>query len=261
MPAAALDLAFVLEQYRHFLPDLRRVREEQRGRYAERGDPKLERFGAVRPLSAALRALGLPSSPRRRFKPQFDDIEAEVTYLLVRAFRPATIVEIAPDRGWSTTWLLAALRDSGSGHLHSYDVFDYSTRAVPRDLAEGRWTFTLGDVTQPPDRLPATIDFLFLDAAHSAPFAQWYLGQLLPRLQPGSPVAIHDIVPSVDQIDRVGEAGLVQEWLAQHGRPYFTASPAAAKEAHDRIEALKQELGIAAPIHSSRVNPMVFFQM
>jgi len=261
--AAPLDLDFVLEQYRRFLPDLRRVREEQRRRYAERGDPKLERFGAVRALSAVLRALGLPSSPRRRFKPQFDDIEAEITYLLVRAFRPATVVEIAPDRGWSTTWLLTALRDNGegAGHLYSYDVFDYSTRAVPRDLASGRWTFTLGDVTQPPDRLPATIDFLFLDAAHSAPFAQWYLSQLLPRLQPGAPVAIHDIFMSPDRVDRFGEARMVQDWLAQRGRPYFTASPAAAKGAHDRIEALKQELGIAAPIHSSLANPMVFFQV
>jgi predicted O-methyltransferase YrrM len=259
--AAPLDLEFVLEQYRRFLPDLRRTREAQRRRYAERGDPKLERFGAYRALSGALRALGVPSHLRRRFKPQFDDLEAEITYLLVRASRPATVVEIAPDRGWSTTWLLEALRDNGTGHLCSYDVNDYSTRAVPADLASGRWTFTLGDVTQPPDRLPASIDYLFLDAAHSAAFAQWYLSQLLPRLRPGTPVTIHDIFPPPERLDRFGEAGVVQDWLAKRGAPYFTAASTASPDAYDRLMALKQELGIAAPIHSSRANPMVFFRM
>jgi len=258
---APLEDAFIADLYRRFLPDLQRVRDEQRRRYAERGDPKLERLAAYRALAAALRALGLPSHYRRRFKPQFDDIEAEVTYLLVRAFRPATVVEIAPDRGWSTSWLLSALRDNGTGHLYSYDVFDYSTRAVPRDLASGRWTFTLGDVTLPPDCFPPSIDFLFLDAAHSAPFARWYLRQLLPRLRPGTPVAIHDIFPPLERLDRFGEAGVVQDWLAQRGGPYFTASPAVAQDAYDRIGELKRELSLAAPIHPSQKNPMVFFLM
>jgi predicted O-methyltransferase YrrM len=256
-----LDVAFVAGLYRRFLPDVRRVRDEQRRRYNERGDVKLERFGVYRALSAALRTLGLPAHFKRRFKPQFDDIEAEVTYLLVRAFRPASVVEIAPDRGWSTTWLLTALRDNGAGQLHSFDVFDYCTRAVPRDLADGRWTFTLGDVTQPPSRLPPAIDYLFLDAAHSAPFARWYLSELLPRLRTGTPVCIHDIFPPPERLDRFGEAGVVQEWLAARRAPYFTASPSAASDAHDQIVALKQELGIAAPIHRSQANPMVFFLM
>ncbi len=261
MTDTPLDVAFVSELYRRFLPELRRVRDEQRRRYAERGDAKLERFTAYHVLSVALRVLGLPPHYKRRLKPQFDDIEAEVTYLLVRAFRPATVVEIAPDRGWSTTWLLAALRDNGNGHLYSYDVHDYSTRAVPRDLADGRWTFILGDVTQPPDRLPASIDYLFLDAAHSAPFANWYLTDLLPRLRPGTPVCIHDIFPAPERLDRFGEAGVVQDWLSRRGAPYFTAAPAAAESNYDRLVALRQEVGLVEPIHSSQANPMVFFRM
>ena len=261
MPDAALEVALVAELYRRFLPDLRAVRDEQRRRYAERGDVKLERHAAYRALRAALGALGLPAHYKRCLKPQFDDIEAEVTYLLVRAFRPGTVVEIAPDRGWSTTWLLAALRDNGTGHLHSYDVFDYSTRAVPRDLADDRWTFTLGDVTQPPDRLPPSIDYLFLDAAHSAEFAHWYLSELMPRLKPGTPVGIHDIFPPLERLDRFGEAGIVQDWLAERRVPYFTAAPAAAKGTYDRLVALKHELGLAEPVHRSQANPMVFFRM
>lgn len=258
---AALDLAFVTEQYHRFLPDLRRVRREQLARYAERGDPKLERFAVYRGASRALRALGVPPHFKRRLKPQFDDLEAEITYLLVRAYRPRTIVEIAPDRGWSTTWLLSAVRDNQAGHVYSYDLYDYSKRAVPNELAQSRWTLTLGDVTQPPDRLPGTIDYLFLDGPHSAPFAEWYLERLLPRLRPGTPVGIHDIFPAVERLDHFGEAGVMQRWLAERRVPYFTAARAAAGSSYDRLMALRQELELVAPIHSSSVNPMVFFQV
>lgn len=222
---------------------------------------KAERFGAYRALSRALHAVGLPSHYKRRFKPQLDDIESEVTYLLIRATRPAVAVEIAPDRGWSTTWLLAGLRDNGAGHLYSYDVFDHSTRVVPRDLAEGRWTFTLGDVTQAPERLPRPIDFLFLDAAHSAPFAQWYVTEVFPRLRPGTPVAIHDIFLTPERLERFGEAAMMQEWLARERKPYFTASPNGGRENYERIMTVKRELGLDAPIHTSQANPMLFFEV
>jgi predicted O-methyltransferase YrrM len=222
---------------------------------------KAERFAAYRALAGALRALGLPPHFKRRFKPQLDDIESEITYLLIRAARPAVVVEIAPDRGWSTTWLLAGLRDNGAGHLYSYDVFDHATKVVPRDLSDGRWTFTLGDVTQPPDRLPAAIDFLFLDAAHSAPFARWYLETLFPRLRPGTPVAIHDIFLTPERLETFGESRVLRDWLAQNGRSYFTASPNAAIGTYQRLRSLKRELGIDGPIHTSQANPMLFLEM
>lgn len=237
------------------------MREEQRRRYAVRGDVKAERYAAYRELAAVLGALGLPAHFKRRFKPQVDDIEAEVTYLLVRDAKPAVVVEIAPDRGWSTTWLLAGLRDNGTGHLYSYDIFDHATKVVPKELSEGRWTFTLGDVTRPPDCLPAAIDFLFLDAAHSAPFAQWYLSALMPRLRPGTPVAIHDIFLPAERLDSFGESVVIREWLAQRAMPYFTASPAAAMDAYDLINEVKRELGLAVPIMASRANPMLFFRI
>jgi len=257
----ALSPEFVADLYRRFAPDLARVREEQRRRYAVRGDVKAERYRAYRALSSVLGALGVPAHFKRRFKPQVDDIEAEVTYLLVRDARPAVVVEIAPDRGWSTTWLLAGLRDNGMGHLYSYDIFDHATKVVPRDLSDGRWTFTLGDVTRPPDHLPPAIDFLFLDAAHSAPFAQWYLSALMPRLRRGTPVAIHDIFLPAERLDLFGESVAVREWLQQRGMPYFTASPAAARDAFDLINTVKRELGLAAPIMASQANPMLFFRM
>jgi hypothetical protein len=77
---------------------------------------------------------------------QLDDIEAEITYLLLRELRPMKVVEIGALHGWSTTWILRALRDTGHGHLHTVDRVDHSVRQVPPDLSAGRWTFVHGDV-------------------------------------------------------------------------------------------------------------------
>lgn len=254
--AAMPDVELVAHLYRKHSTALRRVREDQRRLYAERGNTHLEPFVPYRLFGAVLDSLGTPAHYRRLLKPQLDDIEAEATYLLLRELKPQTVVEISPDGGWSTTWLLAALRDNGSGHLYSYDLFDHSTRAVPRELADGRWTFARGDVTRQLDRMPPQIDYLFLDSDHTAGFARWYIRELFPRLAPGTPVCIHDIFP-----ERGGESRVIRDWLVERRIQYFTPAPAAAPDVHVRLLDLKRELGFDELIHSSCRNPMVFFRL
>lgn len=236
------------------------MRATQRQLYAQRSDARLERFAPYRWVWAALRRAGLPAHYKRRFRPKFDDIEAELTYLLVRRFRPAVVLEIAPYYGWSTTWLLQALRDNGSGRLHSYDLVDYSRWTVSPELARERWLFTQGDIRDSVDRLPRDIGYLFLDAAHTAEFARWYLDALFPRLAPGTLIGVHDVFRGSD-LPPMPESIVLLEWLERRQVPYFTAAPGRARDAYDRIVALKRELGLAEPIHDSVKNPMVFFQL
>jgi predicted O-methyltransferase YrrM len=228
--------------------------------YAQRSDARLERFAPYRWISAALRGAGLPAHYKRRFQPRFDDIEAEVTYLLVRRFRPAVVLEVAPYYGWSTTWLLQALRDNGSGLLYSYDLVDYSRWSMPPDLAGDRWRFTQGDIRDAVDRLPRGIGYLFLDAAHTVEFARWYLDALFPRLAPGTPVGVHDIFRGPD-LPPMPESAVLLEWLERRGVSCFTAAPGRARGAYDRIVALRRELGLAEAIHDSVTNPMAFFRL
>jgi Methyltransferase domain len=125
------DVHTLIRLYRTYAEDLRAAREAQRELLVE-----------------------------RTLKPKLDDIEAELTYLALRETRPAAVVEIGSFHGWSTTWILRALRDNGSGHLYTFDLVDHATRAVPAELAGERWTFVPGDVREtahrhlPPD--PAT---------------------------------------------------------------------------------------------------------
>lgn len=257
-----LDVALILGLYRRYLSELRRVRDDQRRLYAQRGDTAFERYAMYRALRIALLAVHIPPHYKRRLKPKLDDLEAEITYLLIREFRPITVVEIAPDRGWSSTWILRALRDNGAGALYSYDLYDHATRTIPAELATGRWTFIRGDVTRNLERLPGSIDYLFLDAAHTAEFARWYIEHLFPRLGSGTLVGVHDVFHRSDP-GRFPEGPVLVEWLERRegGTSYFTASPAKAPQVYKQLMALKQELGIDAPIHWSRVNPMTFFRV
>lgn len=259
----------ILLLYRKYCDDLRIARKTQKRFYTRRGYGKVERYllkradrGKYRLWSAldiARKRLGLYDTRRPRMVPQFDDIEAEITYLLIREFEPENIVEISPCGGWSTSWILRAVRDNGFGRLYSFDVVDHSTKIIPRELSEGRWVFIHGDVREKLHHLPPTIDHLFLDSDHSAEFARWYIPELFPRLDDGVPVSVHDVFHTAEPSEFMGEAAVVVEWLGRMGIPYFTASPAVNRAGNGRIVAAKKGLGLGSMIHWSEKNPAIFF--
>jgi predicted O-methyltransferase YrrM len=226
-------IAFVTDLYRKYAADLRDVRSRQKA------------------LRAARTPFGL--------SPQLCDVEAEITYLFLREFKPETVVEISPSSGWSTMWILNALKDNGKGRLYSYDLIDTSTRVVPAELAVGRWTFCQGDVTKNVDKLPPVIDYLFIDSDHAAPFARWYIRDIFPRLKPGTHVSAHDILKRVYDSGWGEESTVLLTWLADKGVPCFTASKRLRGKGFDAVQDVKQELGLTDPVHASDFNSMVYF--
>ena len=251
----APGLEWVAELYRKYAPALARVRDAQRRLHATRGNLQLERVASCFGIRVMLERMGVPVEFQPQLKPQLDDLEAEISYLLLRELRPDSVVEIAPDGGWSTTWLLSALRDNGHGTLHSYDRYDHCTRTVPRALAAGRWRFVRGDIRERLHKLPGRTDYLFMDCAHAAGFARWYLRELFPRLAPGTFVSVHDIYPV-----RRGESHVVRAWLHARNVEWFTASSVGAPAVHSALHDLKRGLGLHEPIHDSQKNPMIFFR-
>lgn len=194
-----------------------------------------------------------------RMTPQLDDVEAELTYLLVRHHRPASVMELGTLHGWSTTWLLRALRDNGGGHLHSFDRVDDATRTVPADLAEGRWTFVHGDVRDNLGKLPPAVGYLYVDADHGARFGRWYLAELFPRMPHGIPVSVHDVLRG-GRPRPWSEGSVVTAWLRRHDIPVFSASRRGAPEVYAQLDAVRAELGITGARGTIR-NPMIFFTL
>ncbi|MCU7728894.1 class I SAM-dependent methyltransferase [Actinoplanes sp. KI2] len=229
--ASAIGVDEIVALYRKYRDDLAVVRNEQR---------------ALRAANPALKA-------------QLDDLEAEITYLLIRETRPANMVEIGSLHGWSTNWILRALRDNGMGHLHTYDLIDNARHNVAPELADERWTFVRGDARNELALYDRKIDYLFIDAAHTASFARWFVGDLFPLLRSDVPVSVHDVFHGRRPWP-VSEGRVVLSWLADAGLDHFTVSRAAAPRHHRRITGLKDELGLAAPVHTGRHNPMLFFR-
>jgi predicted O-methyltransferase YrrM len=226
------DVHTLIRLYRTYAEDLRAAREAQRELLVE-----------------------------YTLKPKLDDIEAELTYLALRETRPAAVVEIGSFHGWSTTWILRALRDNGSGHLHTFDLVDHATRAVPAELAGDRWTFVPGDARDTmPGHLPADPGYLFVDALHTAGFARWYTRALFPRLAEGTPVSVHDVFHGRRPWP-FSEGSVVLGWLRERGIGYLTASAAHDPDLNDQLLGLKRKLRLAAPVSGSRRNPMLFFQV
>ncbi|HWG98577.1 MAG TPA: class I SAM-dependent methyltransferase [Pilimelia sp.] len=227
-----ISLDYVVGLYRKYADDLRRVRDEQRRMRAEK--PQL--------------------------KAQLDDLEAEITYLMVREERPAVVVEIGSLHGWSTTWLLRALRDNRTGHLYTHDLIDNARHNVPADLAAQRWTFVQGDARQVLSEHDHKIDYLFIDAAHTARFARWFVSEIFPTVRPGVPVSVHDVFHG-KRPWLFSEGRVVLSWLARAGIDYFTPSAAAAPAVNRSLRELKESLDLGEEVHTGRDNPMLFFRM
>jgi predicted O-methyltransferase YrrM len=237
---------YILDLYHRYLPDLRSVRSQQR-RFLRRNNNSL------------LRRLHRMQLRRYLLRPMLDDLEAEITYLLIRDRHPRVVVEMSPNTGWSTTWILSALRDNGNnGQLWSYDLHDTSTKLVPQHLADGRWHFVRGDarctIPQAPD-----FDYLFVDSDHSASFARWYCEALLPRVTPGVVVSVHDVFHQA-QLSEEGQ--VVADWLEKRGLSYWTvASSMDGVDASDlREQRRKLHPDLEKPIHG-HADPMMFFVM
>lgn len=191
--------------------------------------------------------------------PQLDDLEAEITYLLLREYRPEHVVEIGTFYGWSTTWLLSALRDNESGHLHSFDMVDHVRRTVPAELAGERWTFHQGDIKENLGALPADTGYLFVDADHGRRFGQWYLDNLFPRMNSGIPVSVHDVYHGRGA-RFWSEGEVVVKWLAQRSVPHFTAARKNSPSNFAAINEVRAELGLTGARGSTK-NPMIWFNL
>ncbi|MEV8511823.1 class I SAM-dependent methyltransferase [Dactylosporangium sp. NPDC051484] len=220
-------LDILIGWYREHAADLRAAREEQRELLAQ-----------------------------RPMRPKLDDIEAEISYLTVRALRPHTVVEIGSYHGWSTSWLLRALRDNGDGVLYTYDLVGHAARTLPDELTRTRWRFTRGDVRT--TELPDDPGFLLVDARHTAGFARWYTAAVLDRLKPGVAVAVHDVFHGRRPWPN-SEGAVLLRWLRERGLGYLTAARRGDPDLREHLLGVKRRLRMSAPVHAGTHDPMVFF--
>jgi len=128
----------------------------------------------------------------------FDDMATEVEvlellYSLVRAMRPAVIVETGTYKGIGTYYLATAARDNGFGEVHTAEPFAHLAReARSRLAAKGLTNVTVHQKTGVDMifRMSKTVDFAFLDSNMETRVPE--LVTLYPMLKDGAIVAVHD---------------------------------------------------------------------
>lgn len=122
----------------------------------------------------------------------------QLLYNLIRATRPATIVEFGTSFGISTLYLAAAVRDNGTGRVISTELSASKVAAARRTFTETGLadlvTVLEGDALQTLGGLEGSVDFALLDGWKDLCLP--VLRLLEPRLAPGTLVVADDVVLS-----------------------------------------------------------------
>jgi len=119
----------------------------------------------------------------------------QLIYNLVRAVRPATVVEFGTSFGISTLYLAAAVRDNGTGRVISTELSAAKVAAAQRTFAEVGLaeliTVLEGDARQTLTTLAGPVDFVLLDGWKDLCLP--VLRLLEPRIAPGTLVVADDV--------------------------------------------------------------------
>ncbi len=119
-----------------------------------------------------------------------DDGEGEFLYGIVRALKPKVLLEIGTHKGFSTGYLVEAIKDNGVGHLWTTDPFDYgaSQSVTFEDRQFVDYLNKRGDEV----KVPALIDFVFLDGLHHITDVVPEIKNVLPQLSKDAVIVFHD---------------------------------------------------------------------
>jgi predicted O-methyltransferase YrrM len=112
----------------------------------------------------------------------------ELLYSLVRASRPATVVEFGTSYGISTLYLAAAVADNGVGHVFTTELSAVKIAAAQSSVDESglgdRVTILAGDALETLADVPGPIGLVLLDGWKQLCLP--VLRLLEPRLAPGA---------------------------------------------------------------------------
>lgn len=213
----------------------------------------LELYSKHRELLIESKNFSLSSKKRCNFKPMFDDLENEITFLLNVENKPDKIVEFSPAYGWSTITLCLAVKNNKKGKVYTYDIQDQCVSNLNEIGLTDFFVFKKGNVLKEFVNF-FDADYIFIDSDHSDSFARNYINNLIKpilNLNKKTIFCIHDVFHINHEN---AEGNVVKNFLETNNIPHF--SPI---HNFDILNKHRKLLGIDIITHDSFKNPSVFF--
>ncbi|WP_327040115.1 class I SAM-dependent methyltransferase [Micromonospora ureilytica] len=164
-------------------------------RRAEHDDAMTRRYQAQRAPGAAPMTHQEHSDAAAQVYMPISARGGQLIYNLVRAVRPATVVEFGTSFGISTLYLAAAVRDNGTGRVISTELNATKVAAAQRTFTDVGLdeliTVLEGDALQTLTTLEGPVDFVLLDGWKDLCLP--VLRLLEPRIAPGTLVVADDV--------------------------------------------------------------------
>lgn len=113
-------------------------------------------------------------------------------YGLIRALRPAVVVETGTHKGLTSLYMTHALFDNRWGILHTIDPKEWGAPGNFRKFPELEELITFHVARGDEVEIEEEIDFLFLDGLHEYEEVTSEMKHLLPKLSDRGVVAFHD---------------------------------------------------------------------
>jgi hypothetical protein len=211
------------------------------------------------------------ANPVRPLQDGFMDIEAEITYMRIRELRPKQVLELSPNCGWSSFYLLSALAinthvHGDAGHLHSFDLHDCSVKIIREHLPDlyQLWSFHQGDAFEgwfADPSIADSFDYFFIDSEHTYEFATMIIDALFrARTRKDLMGSIHDVYNLSPKPEEEGQAFLEYFGALETVGPRELFSPSAFKDInfYSTLMRMRSDVGVAFDVND-HVSPCKWF--
>lgn len=129
------------------------------------------------------------------FEHRYEPHSSAQCYALIRKFKPTSVLEFGTSRGGATCFIQHALMKNKKPFVFVASEKEKELRkAAKRNVLKrcGKAPKFIGAIEENLDKVPKSLDFVFIDTDHDIENTKWYLKHIIPRIKKGGLVAIHD---------------------------------------------------------------------
>ena len=129
------------------------------------------------------------------YEHRVDPESSAITYSLIRELKPQSVLEIGTWEGGTTCIIMTALiKNNLSYKFVASELLNDKKENTRNHVMQkcGKVPKLIGDITRNLDKVPKTLDFLFLDSDHDTKTTNWIVKHIFPRIKKGGLFITHD---------------------------------------------------------------------